>query len=300
MKNTSNNKLKGIAISFFLRWATLFIIIFLLLTLIDAFTALSDRNSGGSLTFRLIFAAAASVVVNVILYFLVAPRMNKNFRAYRTIIMSIASEGYSQRNISDMEKQLEICMQDREKNEMLVDQYSMFLGEAYISLHRYAEAEKHLDTADYDKMAKAVQATSNIKPLQNIIMLHVLWIQLFSARRDKEATEHWVRKGEKYFGRMRGKDEVTDYFIDTAYFESLLVHDQYSSALELLKKYESNEALEFGVSLDKARCLKLMGSAEKANKYFNKAYELAANDWRRLTVELERGVSDSPSENTNS
>ena len=83
-------------------------------------------------------------------------------------------------------------------------------------------------------------------------------------------------------------NEITDYFIDTAYFESLMIHGQYDNAIKLLDKYASDEQLIFGVCLDKARCLMKMDRKDEAEALFDKAHDLATNDWRRKTVELER------------
>lgn len=270
------------------RWALVFVIIFALITGVDAVTALAGSKTSGSVAFRLVFAAVASVIVNILTALFIAPRMNRQYKTFRSLVMRIADEGYAEPLINEMEEQLRVCLSDRENNKLYISQYAMFLGEAYLSLHRFDDAEEKLDLADMDYMEKAAENRADINAQQNMIMYHVLLIQLSSARKDTERTEYWLKHGEKYFSRMRGKNEWVDYFIDTAYFESLMVHGQYENAMKLLKKYDDVKSIAFGIALDKARCLKRMGDMNESERYFNTAYELAANDWRRKTVELER------------
>ncbi len=288
MDNTSKASPAAFFIRLLKRWALVFVVIFGLITGVDAVTALAGSKTSGSVPFRLVFAAIASVIVNIIIALFIAPRLNGKYRTFRSLVLRIADEGYSEPLIKEMEEQLSVCLEDKENNKLFISQYAMFLGEAYLSLHRYDDAEEKLKLTDMEYMKKAAENPADINAQQNMIMYHVLLIQLSSARKDIENTEYWLRHGEKYFSRMRGKNEWVDYFIDTAYFESLMVHGQYENAMKLLKKYDDVKSIAFGIALDKARCMKRMGDMNESERYFNTAYELAANDWRRKTVELER------------
>ena len=116
----------------------------------------------------------------------------------------------------------------------------------------------------------------------------MLRVQLAAVSGDIKLTEERVASGEKVFALYRDKSEMMNYLIDTAYFESLLVHEQYETADKLLEKYKDNEELRFGYLLDKGRCYMRMGRTEQAENYFNEAYSMATNDWRRRTIDLER------------
>ena len=283
------------------RWSLVFLLIFTLITGVDAASALlGDGSPGGSVLFRLVFAAVASIIINIVISLFIAPHMNKKYRTFRSIVMRIAEDGYSDVLIDEMEKELSSCLTDKEHNHLYISQYAMFLGEAYISLHSYAKAEEKLNMADMEYMEKAAENKADLNAQQNMIMLHVLLIQLCSARKDVEQTEKWLSRGEKYFSRMHGKNDWVNYFIDTAYFESLLVHEQYENAMKLLEKYDTVKPISFGITLDKARCSKLMGKTDKAAEFFDTAYKLAANDWRRKTVELERDSQTELNENQKS
>ena len=287
--HTNKNRASAAIIYLLKRWSLVFLLIFTLITGVDAASALLGSGStGGSVLFRLVFAAVASVIVNIVISLFIAPRMNKKYRIFRGLVMRIAEDGYSETLIDEMEKELTSCLADKEHNRLYISQYAMFLGEAYISLHRYDEAEEKLNMADMEYMERAAENKADLNAQQNMIMLHVLLIQLCSARKDVGQTEKWLSSGEKYFSRMRGKNDWVNYFIDTAYFESLLVHGQYENAMKLLEKYDNVKPISFGITLDKARCSKLMGNTDKAAEFFDAAYKLAANNWRRKTVELER------------
>lgn len=293
MKRAYNNRkpIVEIIVGLIARWAFLCGIIFVIICLIDIISsAMGNKASGTPLAFRLIFAAIGSFIANLILHFFISPRLNNTFSRYRRLLMQIADEGYSDETISAMEEQLEICQKDREKNLPLITHYALFLSEAYLSLHRYREAEEKLKLVDMEYMANQAKITNDKGAHQNIITLHVLWIQLYSAMNDIEMTEHWVRCGENFFSQFRGNNRITDYFIDTAYFESLLVHRQYENALKLLEKYSGDEQPAFGVELDKGRCYKRIGLLSEAAAAFDAAYGLAVNDWRKTMVDFERNT----------
>ena len=268
-----------------MRWAMMFIIIFSLITLIDL---ISSGSGGGSLSFQVIFAAVGSVIVNIIAYFFIIPKLNNQYGVFRKILMKIAESGYSDDIIAQMEKQLRVCQAEPKKYTQYINQYAMFLAEAYLSLQDYSKAEEKLNIADIDYMEEQAKNPNSLPAQHNIVMLCVLWIQLYSALGEKGKVEDQLRFSEKYFSKYRGMNEITDYFMDTAYFESLMIHGQYDNALKLLDKYAADEQLTFGVCLDKARCLLKMNKKDEAAVLFDKAYSLATNDWRRKTVELER------------
>ncbi|SEH81642.1 hypothetical protein SAMN02910265_02858 [Ruminococcus flavefaciens] len=280
------NKYILIFTSLFMRWAIMFIIIFSLTSLIDI---ISGQRSN-TIAFRVMFAAVGSVIANLIARLFILPRLNKQYSVFRKILQKIADCGYSDDVISKMEEQLTFCRAEPRKYTAYTNQYAMFLAEAYMSLRQFDKAEEKLEIADIDFMQLQAKNPESLPAQHNIVMLCVLWVQLYAGRNDKKMLEDQLRNSERYFAKYRGMNEITDYFMDTAYFESLMIHEQYENALKLLDKYAKDEQLSFGVFLDKARCLKKMGRHEDANSYFDKAYETATNDWRRKTVELERGV----------
>ncbi len=280
------NKYILIFTSLFMRWAIMFIIIFSLTSLIDI---ISGQRSN-TIAFRVVFAAVGSVIANLIARLIILPRLNKQYSVFRKILQKIADCGYSDDVISKMEEQLTFCRAEPRKYTAYTNQYAMFLAEAYMSLRQFDKAEEKLEIADIDFMQLQAKNPESLPAQHNIVMLCVLWVQLYAGRNDKKMLEDQLRNSERYFAKYRGMNEITDYFMDTAYFESLMIHEQYENALKLLDKYTKDEQLSFGVFLDKARCLKKMGRHEDANSYFDKAYETATNDWRRKTVELERGV----------
>ena len=275
--------------STFMWWSFVFVVIFFLITLVDLiYFMISGQKIGGTVLYRLIFAVSASAIANIFIHFLIAPRLNKQYRSFRKIILNIAEYGYSEQIIASMEEQLRICLQDRSKNANYINQYAMFLGEAYLSLHQYDKAAEKLGLADYELMKKQAHDPSDASAKHNVVMLHVLWVQLYSACGSVKMTEQWITKGEGYFSNYRGINEMSEYFVDTAYFESLMIHGQYDNALKLLEKYENKEQLKFGITFDKARCFRKMGDKKQADILFDKAYKMATNDWRRKTVEIEK------------
>ena len=139
-------------------------------------------------------------------------------------------------------------------------------------------------------MKSELRGTNTISLQRNILLIHVLRVQLAAASGDIKLTEERVASGEKVFAVYRDKSEMINYLIDTAYFESLMVHEQYENAEKLLEKYKDNAEIRFGYLLDKGRCLMRMGRTEQADEYFNKAYAMATNDWRRRTIDLERNA----------
>lgn len=291
MKNQSpkQSKFTLILVAVVIRWAMMFILIFALITLVDFVSSLlAPQSSSGSVAFRIIFAAVGSVIANLFAQIFIAPRMNRQYREFRKILVNIANDGYSDETIAKMEELFSVCSAEPKKNAPYINQYAMFLAEAYLSLHIYDKAEEMLKAVELDFMEAQASDPNSLPAQHNIVMIYVLWVQLYAALGDKEMVENQLREGEKYFSKYRSKNEVTDYFIDTAYFESLIIHLQYENALKLLDKYSEIEQLKFGISLDKARCLKKMGRVEEADALFDKAYELASNDWRRHTVLLER------------
>ena len=276
-------------ISAFIWWSSVFVIIFFLITLMDfIYPMLSGEKLGGTVLYRVVFAAFSSAVVNIVGHLFIAPRLNKQYGMFRRILLNIAEHGYSEKIIANMEEQLRICLKDRPKNITYINQYAMFLGEAYLSLHQYDKAAEKLGLADYELMKKQALDPNNHSAKHNIVMLHVLWVQLYSACGSVKMTEQWITKGESYFSNYRGINEMSDYFVDTAYFESLMIHGQYANAMKLLEKYENDEQLKFGITFDKARCLRKMGEKQKADRLFDEAYNMATNDWRRKTVEIEK------------
>lgn len=272
-------------------WFTCFIFIFLALSAVDLVTSLlSGDTRRPKNTFRLLFSALSAVPVCLIVQFLLLPRLSKHYGTFRRILLEIAKNGYSEFLIEQMEDQLKICRSDDSKTSY-ANQYAMFLAEAYISLHCYEKAENALEQTDYKFMQNEVKNVNSSEVQRNIIMYHLLSVQLSSARMDKDMTEKNISRGEKVFSKFRGNSEITDYLIDIAYFESLLLHGQYDNAIKLIDKYSDSPELEFGVTFDKARCLLRKGCGSEAQELFDKAYSLATNDWRRKTVELERNMT---------
>ncbi|SHM33723.1 hypothetical protein [Ruminococcus flavefaciens] len=280
------NKLILIFTALFMRWAMMFIIIFSLTSLIDIISGQKANTIG----FRVLFAAVGSVIANLVARLFILPRLNKQYSVFRRILQKIAEHGYSDEVIAKMEEQLTFCRAEPRKYTAYTNQYAMFLAEAYLSLKQFDKSEEKLEIADIDFMQIQAKNPESLPAQHNIVMLCVLWVQLYAGRNDKKMVEDQLRNGERYFSKYRGMNEITDYFIDTAYFESLMIHDQYNNALKLLDKYANDEQLSFGVFLDKARCLKRMGKAEEADAFFNKAYDAASNDWRRKTVDIERSI----------
>ena len=275
--------------SSFVWWSFVFVVIFFLITLVDlVYPLISGQKIGGTVLYRIIFSATASAIANFFVHFLIAPRLNKQYSSFRKTLLNIAEYGYSEKIIASMEEQLKVCMNDKTKNITYINQYAMFLGEAYLSLHQYDKAAEKLGLADYELMKQQACDSDDAAAKHNIVMLHVLWVQLYSACGSVKMTEQWITKGEGYFSNYRGINEMSDYFVDTAYFESLMIHGQYDNALKLLEKYENEEQLKFGITFDKARCLKKMGDKKQADILFDKAYKMATNDWRRKTVEIEK------------
>lgn len=273
----------------FMWWSFVFVVIFFLITIIDLlYPMISGQKMGGTVMYRIIFAAFSSAAANVVGHMFIAPRLNRQYGAFRRILLNIAENGYSEKTIANMEEQLRLCLKDKQKNITYINQYAMFLGEAYLSLHQYDKAAEKLGIADYELMKTQARDPKNSSAKHNIVMLHVLWVQLYSACGSVKMTEQWITKGESYFSNYRGINEMSDYFVDTAYFESLMIHGQYDNALKLLKKYENDEQLRFGITFDKARCLRKMGEKQQAELLFDEAYNMATNDWRRKTVEIER------------
>lgn len=285
-RSAKHSKLLLSFAALFMRWAMMFIVIFSLITLIDLIS--SGNGRGGSVVFRIVFAAVGSVIVNFIAYFFIIPKLNKQYGVFRKILMRIAESGYSGDIIAQMEEQLRVCQSEPQKYTPYINQYAMFLAEAYLSLQEYNKAEEKLKIADMDFMEQQAKNPNSLPAQHNIVMLCVLWVQFYSALGEKSKVEDQLRFSEKYFSKYRGMNEITDYFIDTAYFESLMIHGQYDNAIKLLDKYASDEQLIFGVCLDKARCLMKMDRKDEAEALFDKAHDLATNDWRRKTVELER------------
>lgn len=286
---SKRNKFIMIFTAVFMRWAMMFIIIFSLISLIDLFSSgLSGRQNANSVTFRVIFAAVGSVIANLVARLFILPRLNRQYMVFRKILQKIAECGYSDEVISKMEEQLTFCRAEPRKYTAYTNQYAMFLAEAYLSLRQFEKAEAKLEIADIDFMQVQAKNPESLPAQHNIVMLCVLWVQLYAGRNDKKKVEDQLRNSERYFAKYRGMNEITDYFMDTAYFESLMIHEQYDNALKLLNKYAKDEQLSFGVFLDKARCLKKMGKLDEAAAFFDRAYEQATNDWRRKTVDIER------------
>jgi len=269
----------------------MFIIIFSLLTLVDLFSSGFGRQQNtNSVAFRVAFAAVASVLANLVSRLIIMPRLNRQYNVFRRILQKIAEYGYSDDVIAKMEEELTFCRAEPRKYTAYSNQYAMFLAEAYLSLRQFDKAEEKLEIADIDFMQIQAKNPESLPAQHNIIMLCVLWVQLYAARNDKKKVEDQLRNSERYFSKYRGMNEITDYFMDTAYFESLMIHQQYDNALKLLDKYSKDEQLSFGVFLDKARCLKKMGRHDEAASFFDRAYEQATNDWRRKTVDIERNA----------
>ncbi|MBR0511015.1 MAG: hypothetical protein IJJ81_00385 [Ruminococcus sp.] len=270
-------------------WLLSFSIIFSAATVIDLLSsAWSGVSFGKMIMFRVVFSAVSAVPLAFIVYFLVIPRVNRQFRIFRRIVSKISDEGYSDTVIKEMEAQLQFCMTMPASYATYRNQYAMFLTEAYMSLHDYDMAEEKLGCVDYEFMKSELRGTNTISLQRNILLIHVLRVQLAAERGDIRLTEERVASGEKVFSLYRNKSEMMNYLIDTAYFESLLVHEQFENAIRLLDKYKDNEEIRFGYYLDKGRCLMRMGRRDQADEFFDKAYDMAANDWRRQTVDLER------------
>lgn len=270
-------------------WLLCFSIILLVTSMIDMVSPLFHGGSHMNLwLFRTVFAALAAIPASLAVYFVIIPRVDKQFRIMRRIVARIAEEGYSEPVIKDMEEQLEYCMTTRSGSSSYRNQYAMFLTEAYISLHDYKKAEGCLNCVDYEFMKNELRRVNTIAVQRNILLIHVLRVQLAANSGDIKRTEECISKGERVFALFRDKSEIINYLIDTAYFESLMVHKQYENAMQLLDKYKDNEELSFGYILDNGRCLLRMGRTEEAQRFFDKAYSMATNDWRRRTVELER------------
>lgn len=291
MKNLSAKK-RALLLAFlsvFMWWAFVFMIIFFIITLIDlTYPLITGQKIGGTVSFRIFFAALSSVIVNLFGHMVLAPRLNRQYGTFRKIIINIAEDGYSEKIIANMEEQLRLCLNDKPKNTTYINQYAMFLGEAYLSLHQYDKAAEKLGLADYEAMKLQARDPNNTAAKHNIVMLHVLWVQLYSACGSVKMTEQWIKKGETYFSSYRDINEMSEFLVDTAYFESLMIHGQYANALKLLEKYENDEQMKFGITFDKARCLRKMGEKKQADQLFDEAYHMATNDWHRKTVEIEK------------
>lgn len=164
----------------------------------------------------------------------------------------------------------------------------MFLTEACLSLQNTDKAREFFKQIDYNIIKAEFQQIKSIAVQRNMILYHVLSVQLAAAMSDVALTERCISEGEKYFSLYRNKSELMNYVIDTAYFESLMLHERYNNALNLINKYSTSDDLRFGVAFDKARCLLKMGDKQGAESLFDEAYSLAANDWRRRIIDIYR------------
>lgn len=292
MNNNSNDSRdKKTAIKAFLMWWLIcFIILFFLTTLTDMVYPLftHGKELNVPVLFRIIFSAVAAVPMNFIVFYLLLPRLNKQYKIYREIFIGIAREGYSERIIAEMEKQLDWCMKKGRAYATYSNQYAMFLTEAYLSLQNTDKANEYLNYIDYATMKTELQQINSVSVQRNMVMYHVLKVQLAAAMSDIALTERCISEGERYFSLYRNKSELMNYVIDTAYFESLMLHGRYNNALNLINKYISIDELRFGVSFDKARCLHKMGDKQSAESLFDEAYSLAGNDWRRRIIDIYR------------
>ena len=197
MKEPSSKTNKYILIftALFMRWAMMFIIIFSLISLIDIISV----QRSNTIAFRLLFAAAGSVIANLIAHFLILPQLNKQYSVFRKILQKIADCGYSDDVISKMEEQLTFCRAEPRKYTAYTNQYAMFLAEAYISLRQFDKAEEKLEIADIDFMQLQAKNPESLPAQHNIVMLCVLWVQLYAGRNDKKMLEDQLRNSERYF-----------------------------------------------------------------------------------------------------
>lgn len=280
--------------AFFVWWLVCFLFIFLLVTVTEIVYPLFAHGSrlGVPISIRVIFSAIAAVPMNFIVFNLLLPRLNKQYKAYKEILISIDREGYSDNVISELEKQLSWCLQKGGAYATYSNQYAMFLTEAHLSLQNIDKASEYIKCVDYSVLKNEFQQIRSISVQRNMILYHVLSVQLAAAMSDVTLTERCVSEGEKYFSLYRNKNELMNYVIDTAYFESLMLHGRYSGALNLINKYSGNDGLRFGVAFDKARCLLKMGDKQGADRLFDEAYSLAGNDWRRRIIDICRSSAD--------
>ena len=84
-RSAKHSKLLLSFAALFMRWAMMFIVIFSLITLIDLIS--SGNGRGGSVVFRIVFAAVGSVIVNFIAYFFIIPKLNKQYGVFRKILI---------------------------------------------------------------------------------------------------------------------------------------------------------------------------------------------------------------------
>ncbi len=240
-----------------------------------------------SLKARLIISAIAAVPIAFI-YWFVMTKTNKQNKVYEKIMEQFKTESFSDNVLAQMEEQLQFCINSGGRYDVYLNNYAMFLTDAYTELREFDRAKYFINCVRYATLTKELKELNTITAHQHIVYYHALRVQLAIHTNERQYVERLIQDGKPFFDKYYGKSDFITLIIDFMWFDYYLMNGRFSDCEAILKKHEENENIACTLVGRKAMLLRKQGRSEEAEKAFDEAYSLAKNDYLRREIAIER------------
>ena len=246
-----------------------------------------DSVSTMSLKLRLIISAAAAIPMALLMFWLTKVT-NKQDKIYTAIIEEFKTDSFSDHVLAQMEEQLQFCINSGGRYDVYLNNYAMFLTDAYTELREFDRAKYFINCVRYATLTKELKELNTITAHQHIVYYHALRVQLAIHTNEQQYVERLIQDGKPFFDKYYGKSDFITLIIDFMWFDYYLMNGRFSDCEAILKKHEENENIACTLVGRKAMLLRKQGRSEEAEKAFDEAYSLAKNDYLRREIAIER------------
>ncbi len=237
-----------------------------------------------SFPLSLLLAAVIAVPLDLLLMYVIFPRVNKQNAIYKEILLKINSEGYSQAVLDEMEQQLQWCKQNNAVYTVYRNNYAMYLADGYQSIHETNKAKAFLDEVDTEALFQNAETPSTQR---SVALYYVLKTILLAESGDRMATEAALQEMEALFSFRKPDSLTLNHLLDTARFEFHYLNGDYAACAACMEQYREYEDMKMNVHVYLARCYWKMGRTAEANALIAELQPLLRNDWMRKTLELD-------------
>ncbi len=220
---------------------------------------------------KIVLAGILAILLDLINYYIILPRVFKQDKIYRAIILEVHKEGYSQNVIDKMEEQLRLIKGD-ERYDYYCNMYALYLADAYGDLREFDRAWFYINSINLTTFGK----------LKDVIILKSALPIIISAKeKNMNKAEYYMNIAQKVFRKYKGKDLRLDYTIDLAYLEFNMLKENYKECEEFFEKYKDYDELKFVVYLNLVLFYQKQGHKEEAEQAFKEANQLVRNDYMK-------------------
>lgn len=255
-----------------LLWWTIFF--FISYTFFELIMNKEDTFPSKPTILKIVLAGILAILLDLINYYIIMPRVLKQDKIYRAILLEVHKEGYSQNVIDKMEEQLRLIKGD-DRYDHYCNMYALYLADAYCDLREFDRAWSCLNS---------VLPTTFVKLKDEIVLSSALPIIISAKEKNMSKAEYYMNEAQKVFRKYIGKDLRIDYTIDLAYFEFNMLKENYKVCEEFFEKYKDYDELKFMVCLNLVLFYQKQGRKEEAEQAFTEANQLVKNDYMKRVL----------------